>query len=198
MTLKPGTHAIETERLTLRRIEPADLDFYAAIHADPDVARYIANGKPRSRGETEAWLDTVLSGYRDNGLGPLAVIAKSDQRLVGRCGLSDSVFEIGPQGQGPRRGWFFRSLAPHGIELEAVPELGYTFSRDSWGNGYASEAAEAIYRYARAVLNLGSVCSVIHDQNAASLAVARKFGVRYVEQVELYGMEFQRYAWPMG
>lgn len=196
MTLARGTDQIETERLVLRRIEQADLGVFTAIHADPDVARYIAHGRPRSPAETAAWLDATLASYAESGLGQLAVIAKHDQRLVGRCGLSDAAFECAPCRDGPRRGWFFRTHCPTEIAVEAIPELGYTFARDNWGQGFASEAAGAVYTYARTVLGLGSISSVIHADNHASLRVAAKYGVTFTELVEMSGQTFRRYAWP--
>lgn len=40
--------------------------------------------------------------------------------------------------------------------------------------------------------------SVIHPENRASLGVARKFGVTYIDQLELAGRVFDRYHWPLG
>ena len=48
------------ERGDQRRIEPGDIDFYARIQADPEVARYIAHGRPRTREESENWLAAIL------------------------------------------------------------------------------------------------------------------------------------------
>ncbi|MEQ1499282.1 MAG: GNAT family N-acetyltransferase [Novosphingobium sp.] len=197
MTLASGTDAIETKRLVLRRITPDDLDFYTCIQADPDVARYIATGKPRSPQESRDWLMAVLASYADAALGQLAVLRKSDGVLVGRCGLSDAVVEAAPVPGAVRKGWFFRAQAPADVQLEQVPELGYTFAKEHWGKGYASEAAGCVYNYARSALRLGKIMSVIDADNHASLAVARKFGVTFFEQIELSGHAFDRYDWPL-
>jgi ribosomal-protein-alanine N-acetyltransferase len=37
--------SIETERLLLRKLRPADLDDLAALFADPDVVRYVGDGR---------------------------------------------------------------------------------------------------------------------------------------------------------
>jgi len=197
MTLLSGTSSIETERLRLRRITAGDLDFYTRIQADPDVARYIATGKPRSAQESRDWLAAILDSYASSGLGQLAVERKSDGVLIGRCGLSDAVVEADPAPGTVRKGWFFRAQAPAGLELEQVPELGYTFDKQYWGQGYASEAAGCIFDYARSTLKLPKVMSVIDADNHASLGVARKFGVEFTDQVELSGHAFERYDWPM-
>ncbi|HEX4847205.1 MAG TPA: GNAT family N-acetyltransferase [Novosphingobium sp.] len=196
MTLASGTDKLESERLVLRRITRDDLPFYSRIQADPDVARYIATGKPRSAEESLGWLEAVLASYASVGLGQLAVVRKADGVLVGRCGLSDSVVETDPAPGAVRRGWFFRAQAPEDVGTEPVPELGYTFAREHWGHGYASEAAACVHAYARAVLPVGKIMSVIHPDNHASVGVVRKYGVRLVEKIEMSTQQFDRYDWP--
>jgi hypothetical protein len=53
---------------------------------------------------------------------------------------------------------------PDDIELLFERELGYTFERSSWGNGYASEAARCVFDYACDALNLRRVVSIIHSE----------------------------------
>lgn len=197
MTLLPGTDQIEGERIILRRILPSDLDYFAEIHADSDVARHIGAGNPRPRTETTAWLDDVLESYARASLGQLAVVRKIDGAPIGRCGLSDAAIETEWDGSGLRKGWFFSRHVPSAVDIERLPELGYTFGKASWGQGYASEAAACVYRYARTALSFPKIMSVIHPENVASRAVALKFGVTYIDQVELAGRAFDRYHWPM-
>jgi [ribosomal protein S5]-alanine N-acetyltransferase len=60
MTLAHNTDRIESERLILRRIERTDCEFFARIHADPIVAKYLGNGRARSIQETHALLETFF------------------------------------------------------------------------------------------------------------------------------------------
>jgi [ribosomal protein S5]-alanine N-acetyltransferase len=197
MSLAPGTDAIQSDRLLLRRITPLDLRYFIDIHQDPDVARYIGAGNPRPREETEKWLDDILESYARANLGQLAVIRKADGAILGRCGLSDSAVELTSADGASRRGWFFSTQAPADIAVELLPELGYTFGKDAWGQGYASEAAACVYNYAQTSLNLPKIMSVIFRDNRASLGVARKFGVDFIDEVEMAGRRFDRYLWPM-
>ncbi len=197
MTLLIGTAQIESDRLILRRIDQSDLDYFIAIHADEDVARYIGAGNPRPKAETEQWFSDIQASYENSDLGQLMVLRKSDGMRVGRCGLSDAALERNATEGVIRKGWFFSSQAPHGTELEYLPELGYTFGKENWGQGYASEAAGCVYKYARSALNFPKIMSVIHTDNKASLGVAQKFGVQFVDSVELAGRAFDRYHWPM-
>jgi [ribosomal protein S5]-alanine N-acetyltransferase len=197
MTLAAGTDAITSERLLLRRITPSDLPYFVDIHQDPEVARYIGAGNPRPREETEKWLDDILESYARVNLGQLAVIRKADGAVLGRCGLSDAAVELTPAEGAMRKGWFFSTQVPPGVAIELLPELGYTFGKDAWGQGYASEAAKCVYNYALTSLDLPKIMSVIFSDNRASLGVARKFGVDLIDEVEMAGRPFDRYLWPM-
>ena len=196
MTLLHGTESLETERLYLRRMDHSDLNYFIGIHGNPVVARYIGSGKPRSGAETEQWFEDVQASYDNANLGQLTVIRKSDGARIGRCGLSDAVVEKVKRPGHLRKGWFFSAHAPVGIELEHLPELGYTFGKDHWGKGYATEAARSVYAYTQRELGYPTIMSVIHSENAGSRAVVAKFGVRYIDIVELAGRPFERYHWP--
>src|SRR3954452_24733606 len=100
MSLLALDNTLESERLVLRRITADDLPFYARIHADPDVARYLAHGNPRSLEETTQWLDAVMAAYGELELGQIAVTRKSDGALLGRCGVSHLELEVDPQPDG--------------------------------------------------------------------------------------------------
>ena len=196
MTLAHGTDQIESDRLTLRRIERNDFDFFIQLHADPEVARYLPYGKPRSSQESLAWLQSVLRSYEAFALGQLAVLRKSDAVLIGRCGLSDLTVEARASVGTVPRGWYQRAEAPAGAEMVFEQELGYTFHRNSWGRGYASEAARCVFDYARNVLRLPRVISLIHPENVRSLRVAQRFGAHREGVVEVLSRLYDRFAWP--
>jgi ribosomal-protein-alanine N-acetyltransferase len=197
MTLARDTNRLESERLTLRRIEPDDLEFFTQLHADPEVARYLLHGKPRSAQESLGWLRSILRTYEDFELGQLAVLRKSDGMLLGRCGLSDLAVEVRASAASVPRAWYQREDAPAGAEIVFERELGYTFHRNSWGQGYASEAARCVFDYARDVLKLPRVISIIHPDNVRSLRVAQRFGVQREDVIELMSRPFERFSWPM-
>lgn len=197
MTLAHDTDRIESERLTLRRIEPEDFEFFAHIHADPEVARYLSHGRPRSAQESLSWFQSVLRTYEDFELGQLAVVRKSDGMLIGRCGLSDLAVESTATVAAVPRGWYQRDDAPADVEIVFERELGYTFHRNSWGQGYASEAARCVFDYARDVSKVPRVISLIHSENHRSLRVIERFGARREDIVEVLSRPFVRFAWPI-
>jgi len=197
MTLARTTDRIESPRLLLRRIAPTDLLFFTRIHAVADVVRYTGHGRPRSPEETQAWLQSTLASYEEFELGQLAVVRKADGVLLGRCGMSDFVVESKESFGTIRRGWFGRAQAPEGLTVIQERELGYTFDSSFWGHGYATEAAQCVFAYARDTLGLKRVVSVIHGDNARSLRVAERCGLRRDGRVDVLGRSLDVYVWPL-
>jgi RimJ/RimL family protein N-acetyltransferase len=198
MTLAHGTDRLESARLVLRRIAPDDQPFFTRIHALPEVAQYLyPEGRPRSPEETSSWLQATLASYEQLALGYLAVLRKDDGALIGRCGLMELVVESAMPEHGIRKGWFGCAEAPAGIALTFECEFGYTFNPAAWGQGFATEAVGCVRDYARDVLRLSSAVSAILPENTRSRRVAGRFGVRAVGQMEVVGLTFDRYLWPL-
>ncbi len=150
---------LTTERLELRPFRNEDLDTWAAIVGDPETARYIGGVQTR----IDAWLR--MAAYHGHwvlrGFGQWAVVLRESDRFLGRAGLWNP------------EGW---------PELE----VGWTIDRSQWGNGYATEAGRAAIEWGRSELGLTRIASVIHPDNARSIAVAERLG-----------MSFDRFA-PLG
>jgi len=62
-----GTVILETERLVLRELEPADLDFLASMMADPEVSHHY--DRRFSREAADEWLHRQLERYATDGHG---------------------------------------------------------------------------------------------------------------------------------
>jgi len=198
VTLPHGTDRLESARLVLRRITPDDLPFYTRLHALPEVARHLYfGGRPRTPEESAAWLQSVLASYEQLALGYLAVVRKADGALIGRCGIMDLVVESAEPEHGLRKGWFARAQAPAGVALTFECELGYTFDPAVWGQGFATEAACCVRDYARDVLRRPYAVSAIFPENARSRRVSERGGARFDGQMEVVGLTWDRYLWPL-
>lgn len=141
---------LETERLVLRAPGAHDFEAFAAMMANPDVARFIA---PAPMTRPDAWraLATGIGHWHLRGYGAWSVERKSDGAYLGRVGM------INPEG------W-------PGLEI------GWTLDQPFWGNGYATEAAAAAMRYAFLTQPVARLISNIDPDNLASQSVAQRLG----------------------
>jgi RimJ/RimL family protein N-acetyltransferase len=142
---------IETPRLILRVPHKSDLDPWAAMMEDDEVARFIGGAAPRS--VTWRGLMTMIGAWHAYGFGMFSVLEKGTGRWVGR---------LGP--------W-----VPEGWP---GPEIGWAIVGDCWGRGYATEGAAAATEWAFDRLGWDRVIHSIHPDNRASQGVARRLGSR--------------------
>ena len=140
---------VETERLTLRELTFDDSDSLYAVLGDPIAMEHYP--APKTRSETEGWIEWARASYERNGFGLLAVERSADGAFLGDCGPM---------------------LQP--VEGELVPEIGYHIVRREWGQGYATEAASACRDLVLGPLGFGRVVSIVSPENLASRRVAEK------------------------
>lgn len=162
---------VQTPRLTLRPFREADLDAYAAMCADAEVMRHIGAGGPVGRDVAWRHMALFLGEWALHGYGMWAVEERSGGRLIGRAGF------LNPEG------W-------------PGCELGWLLARDSWGRGYAQEAARAAIDCGRATLGIGALISLIRPDNARSIALAERLGATLGERLDFMGGETLLYRHP--
>ncbi len=160
---------LETERLLLRDLETGDLDALAAIYGDPEVMKYIGNGKVFSREQTKVSIERWKAYQEKNGYSNWAVVDKAGGALIGKCGFSEL-----PDN--------------HGIEIS------YLFAKNCWGKGIASEISIAALDYGFKVLNLEKVIGLVYPQNAASIRVIEKMGMKFDKEAEFWGVKLLMYS----
>jgi len=159
-----------TERLRLRAFRKSDLDDYAALHADPEVLRYLFGGaQPWDKGRSWRHLAFLLGHWQLGGTGMWAVEHRGTDAFLGMIGFAEP------------EGW-------PGFELA------WTLARRWWGNGYATEGARAALAYAFDTLGRNRVISLIHPQNLASIRVAERIGQSLQGRVDVLGREMLCYA----
>jgi RimJ/RimL family protein N-acetyltransferase len=168
---------LETERLVLRKPEPADIDGYAAMWSDPEVVRFLG-GRTLSREEVPQGIERMLKQWDRHGVGLFSVLRKGDERLVGRVGylLWD-----------PKR-WVNAMHEDLDDPLEL--EIGWVIASAFWNQGYATEAAAACRERAFDELRRDRVISLIAPENVASIRVAEKIG-ESLEQRDIGGEAFK-------
>lgn len=150
----PGIGPIHTERLTLRELDPADLEAVHEYASDPFVTSLLVWG-PNSRRDTRDFLRWAAArrGVEPRRDYDLAVTRRSDGALIGGIGL----------------------------HIESVDEgrasLGFVIHPKQWMRGYATEAARGLIDFAFSELGLERVEATCDVDNAASSRVLEKVGM---------------------
>jgi RimJ/RimL family protein N-acetyltransferase len=147
---------IGTERLLLRPFSPDDVDAVHAYQSLPDRVRYVPYS-PRTREVVSERVASAaaLTRLAAEGDALLLVVALRETNQV----IGDVVL-------------MYRS------EEHRTGEIGYIFNADFGGHGYATEAARALLRLGFEGFGLHRIVARIDARNTASIAVARRLGMR--------------------
>jgi RimJ/RimL family protein N-acetyltransferase len=174
---------LQTERLILRAPVPEDAEALAPMYADPEVMRYVGDGRTLTQRETERSVRRMIERWEADGFGLFTTVRKEDEVVIGRVGLLVWNTET----------WepTTRAAAPNG---PTEVEVGYTLGRDFWGQGYATEAAGAVRDFALNGLGAERVIALIIHGNTASENVARKLGLEYERDIKLGRRDAQLFA----
>ena len=158
----PRIPTLQTERLRLRPFRESDLDAYTAMCADPEVIRYLGDGRPFTRDQAWRHMAMLVGHWALRSYGMWAVEEISSGAFVGRIGCHDP------------EGW-------------PEFEIGWTLARPYWGMGYAYEGTVAAVQYAFMALGRDRVASFIRPDNVRSIRLAERLGERRDGEVEVAG-----------
>ncbi|MBK3659803.1 GNAT family N-acetyltransferase [Bradyrhizobium diazoefficiens] len=137
-----------TDRLTADKLREDHLPDLVALHLDAEVSRYL--GGVRSAETTKTYLATNMAHWDQHGFG-LWVLRTKDGAFAGRAGI--------------------RHILVEGID---EIEIAYTFKRDLWGQGLASEIATALTEIGLSQLALPSLIGLVFVAHGASRRVLEK------------------------
>ena len=150
ITLREET--VETERLLLRRLMPADYEAMGAWSTDERVYRYLLSAPCKKPEDALAWLPLKDPNSKENIL--MLVTAKSDGHAVGIYALN------------------------HDLERD-VWTLSYTNRYADWGKGYTAEGMRALMDHAAACYGARSFEGECAVENIGSARVLQKLGLVY-------------------
>jgi ribosomal-protein-alanine N-acetyltransferase len=153
-------NVLETERLILRQVTPADAADLYRIYTDPENMKFMGRQPDSIEFEREHIQKHIVNYYEKYGFGLWATVLKPNNQLIGRCGLLYQQIE-GSQ------------------ELEVT----YLLDKSYWGRGLTTEAARGIIRLGFEKYQFPRIVALINPDNAASVRVAEKIGMKYERDV---------------
>jgi len=146
----PGAVYLESEAVSLRTIEEADLEFLRDTVNDPAVRYYLGARGPYNMEQEREFFENVISDDED-----LNLLVCADGEPAGTVGL--------------------HPLDPtHGSG-----EIGIFLAEDYWGRGLGTEAARLVTDYAFRERGHHRVTARVIQGNQASTRVWEKLGFRH-------------------
>ncbi len=149
---------IQTDRLLLRQWRSTDLPAFRAMSACDEVMKYFPN--KLSATESDALADRLSKLISSRGWGLWAVEERSSKKFIGFTGLHQ---------------------APEALPFSPALEIGWRLSKESWGKGFATEAAKAALDFAFKKLESQEIVSFTSLNNLASQRVMQRIGLENTE-----------------
>lgn len=159
---------LHTPHLTLRPLFPADAVMLHRIYQHEGVLQYFPNPMPPPLEKVERFVASQQTHWEKYGYGNWGIVPEGETDLVGWAGLQ---------------------FLPETNETE----VGYLLDRPFWGKGYATEAARASLQFGFERFDFPEIIALVHPDNAGSLKVAAKCGLKVVERKVYWGLEMVRH-----
>ncbi|ASU84158.1 N-acetyltransferase [Nocardiopsis gilva YIM 90087] len=159
------TAEVRTERLIIRDWDISDADAALGIYGAEEVARWLTpqmhavRDSAAMRSVLHAWIEAQPNLIPPAGR--WAIVRADDGELIG--GLS------------------LRQLPPYDEDFE----LSWQLRPDAWGNGYATEASQAIIAWAFDQ-GIEELFAVARPDNDRAIATARRLGMEWVGETDKY------------
>ena len=146
---------LETKRLQLTEITLDDIDDIHRFYSDPEVDEYNTQGIPKDREETMERINHIILDQIEENRKSYTwkIIRKGTNEFIGIAGLNLSAnrFKLG--------------------------EIHYGLLPSHWGNGYATEVAQALIKTGFGYFNLHKVEAGVATENIRSIRVLEKCGM---------------------
>jgi ribosomal-protein-alanine N-acetyltransferase len=157
---------IETERLKLRAVFPADAQAVFQLMSDPKVVRHHELEPFETIQQAHTLISSFTTWFQNDQAVRWAIIRKDNSELIGTC--------------------CFDTFHP---KYQSV-NVGYNIRSDQWGQGYATEAVQTIIEYAfrnGIVGPVNRVQAITVPTNVASEKVLEKLGFEKEGRMRQYG-----------
>ncbi|MBW3584991.1 MAG: GNAT family N-acetyltransferase [Cyanobacteria bacterium 0813] len=146
--------SIETERLLLRKITLNDASDMFEYASNPEVSQYTMWSTHTSIEDTKYFLQSLTKMYKRRELVDWGIVHKAEKKFIGTCGFVE---------------WSM---------THSRAEIGYALSRRYWGEGYMSEAVNAVIEFGFREMSLNRIMGRCEVHNIASALVMEKVGMQ--------------------
>lgn len=146
---------LETERLILREIISEDAEAFFLMDSNPEVVKYVGVKPLTDISQSKEVVENIKNQYIEYGVGRWAVVRKEDDKIIGWSGLK-----------------LIKEINNH----QNIHDLGYRFTPEYWGKGYATESSVAVLNYGFNNMKLDKIYAYADVENKASNHVLRKLG----------------------
>jgi RimJ/RimL family protein N-acetyltransferase len=147
--------SLRTPRLLLREWRDEDAEPFAAMSFDPTVMEYLLPFSDRAA--SDAWIERMRRHNDEHGFAYWAVELPGTAGLIGAIGLS-----------------CVRTLP---VPFAPAVEIGWRLALAHWGQGYASEAAQATIDDGFGRLHLDEIVAFTVLTNQRSRRVMERLGM---------------------
>ena len=152
---------VETERLALREMIPADAAFILKLVNDPSWIQFIGDKGIRTIDAARSYIiEGPMEMYDQFGFGLWLVELKESRIPIGMCGLIKRP------------------------ALDAV-DVGFAFLPQYRGHGYALESASATMSHGRKAFGLTQFAAIAAPANNRSVRVLEKLGFKFERMIKL-------------
>lgn len=155
---------IETPRLLLRAWKSGDRDAFRTFVSDSEMMRFITAGKAWEERQIDEFFERQARNMNEGGYCMGAVVLKEAGEVIGVAGIQ-----------------------PH--RLAGDDEIGWWIGPSFQRQGFASEIGAACLRYGLDVLKRQRIVAIADPENAASIRVMEKIGMRYLDTVSARSLE---------
>ncbi len=153
---------IETERVILNPFTSLDLEIFHQTNTHPFVRKYLWDDRSISRDTSKEILRKTEQYFITEKWGLWKLIRKEDEAYMGYSGL-----------------WYFFE--------ELQPQLIYALLPEFTGQGYATEAAKAVIKYAFDELQFKYLVASTDPPNESSKKVCERLEMEFLENRTIDG-----------
>ena len=139
----------------MRPWKAEDRSAFAELNKDPQVMEFFPSALTQR--ESDAFADRITKHLLETGWGLWATERTDTKEFIGYVGLARPTFEA--------------AFAP-------CVEIGWRLKTDSWGKGFATEAAKEVLRFGFEELALEEIVSFTSKINIRSIKVMERIGMK--------------------